>query len=190
MIKLAAADAFGQVVLQNAKLQNAKLSVSGSAAPPAGLYIVTAGQGTSVQNAFSGFLGLSFTPNTTITITSLGKAFVPGDSHTHTIQLVDPVCTVLATATLDMSQAQTTVGGVQYVFVPITPVTLTFTVPTQYSIVVLMASGVDSYYQNDVTLTPSGDCTIDHSIFGTCSFSSGGGANTSYGPINASYTKP
>jgi hypothetical protein len=125
-------------------------------------------------------MGYGFTPNKTITVTSLGGFF----NGTRTVYLYDRTTgAVLASASV------TAVNG--WAYAPIAPVTLTKTPP--YSVAVYLA-GTGGAYRASMTSMPSvaADATIDGSCYRSASTaepcaSSGLIAGVNYGMADIEY---
>jgi List-Bact-rpt repeat protein len=139
------------------------------------------------RNDFSGWIGMQLTLGSSpLTVTALGRIFLPGNSGTHSVKLVravDGADVPGGSASIPMSGG--TAGQFQYAFLP-TPVTLSAN--TAYYLVSQEVNGGDKWYEHGV-LSSTGVATVSSSVYSyNGSWFSVDGPNTSYGPPNFLYS--
>lgn len=179
--------AHGQVILKNAKLQNVKLEQAPASGGGGGLYMITTISGGSPRSNFSGEVGDEFVANTSSTIVKLGRPFLSGNTGTHTITVKDSGCSTIATVSVTMTDPQTTVGGIPYVFASVSGSLVS---GQTYSITTTETSGGDTWIDSDSNITVATDFTVNHAAFGTCPYSNGGSGVKSFASPNIQYTIP
>ncbi len=178
-----------QIVLKGSVLNGSILGTTNAvAAPPVGTPFVTSFSGGSTVNAFTGKVGMKFQPTTPITVTSLGRYVVSGNTLTHVVELWDTGTTgtdcniIIASVTVDTSgqSANTVVYG------NITPTALLTS--HSYAVMSNEISGQDKYLDDNSTTTVTSDATLLFSLFysGSCGVNSAG---HTYG-VNWKYTNP
>jgi hypothetical protein len=139
-----------------------------------------------LRNDFSGFVGMKFTVGTNaLSVNSLGRLFITGNSGTHTVKLVQ------ANTGADVPGGSVSVsmtGGVagQFKYVSLgSPVTLQAN--TAYYLVSQEASGGDQWYDSG-TVSSTTAAAVNNSIFYfNGNWNSYNTANTSYVPANFQY---
>jgi hypothetical protein len=137
---------------------------------------------STLRNDTTGEVGFQFTVvGSNITVTSLGRWVVSGNSGTHLLVLRSGDCsTLIASVTVNTSGA--TPG--QYLYGSITPVTLT--AGTSYRLMSTELNTGDQWYSNGPFTTTSAANTESaaYNVTGTCGNAA---ANESYGPMNLKY---
>lgn len=108
----------------------------------------------SLRNDFTGWVGMEFTPGASgMTVHSLGRLFVAGNSGTHTVQLfVASSRKAVSGASVSISMAGGTPGQFVYVNLP-SPVTLKAN--TAYYLVSEETTGGDQWYDSGTVTTTS-----------------------------------
>ncbi len=144
----------------------------------------------STGAGFNGKIGMKFTPNFNITITSLGRNVASGNSQSHVLRLWD-AGTAGTTCGAELASVTVNLAGQTagtFVYGSITPVSIVTS--NIYYVFSDEASGGDSYLNDNVIVTTTADATINFSAFfdTSCHVSTSG--SRSYGPVNFQYTKP
>jgi hypothetical protein len=139
---------------------------------------------SAARNNFSGFVGMEFTvgPNP-VTVASLGRMCVAGNSQTHTVELVTTGGALVGSAEVNMAGC----ARGQFVYAtPGNPITLLANTP--YYLASQETNGGDLWYDHDA-LTTTNVATEHAYIYSAdgANFIALGGANASYGPVNFSY---
>lgn len=145
-----------QVSLKNANIHNAQLAVTVSGTGGGDTPFITSGHGTS-RNNFDGSVGCKFTPSSTITVTSLGRLVLAGNSATHVVYIVNTDGSILVQQTIPTSG----ITANTYSYVAITPTTLVS--GTTYYLQQLEVNGGDSWYDDSGTITTTAVGTISFS---------------------------
>lgn len=192
ILLLLSQSAFGQVVLGNAKLQNAKLGLTvASGGVGSTTFITSLSSVGTADPGFNGKVGFLYIPVANMTITSLGRRVNTGNNHTHVLRLWDAGvggldCAIeLASVTVDLNGQ--TVGT--DVFGSITPTAI---LSTHYYVIFSdEVSGGDTYLRDDTVAVTTADATIIQSAYydGNCHAGTIGG-NKIYGSVNFKYTIP
>jgi hypothetical protein len=152
---------------------------------PSGTSFVTAFStaGRALRNDFTGWVGMKFTTGSSpLTIVSLGRICVAGNSGTHVVKLLSAASTsVLAIASVSMSGC--TPG--QFVYAS---ASAALTASTAYYLASQEIAGGDRWYDQGPVST-TGVAAINSSAYSSgASWIPIGSANTSYGPPNFQYT--
>lgn len=142
------------------------------------------------RNAFTAFLGMAIQVGPSpLTIVTLGRVFVPGNSQMHVVKIVEAATGADlpgGTVIVDMAAAtavETDAGDFVYESLA-SPVTLDANV--SYFVVSQETMGLDEFHDNDTTIEPSSVATATGSVFGTggTSYAIDGPARTTYGPVD------
>lgn len=158
-----------------------------SAPPPqTGFITGYALNGPSLRNNYSGWVGMKITATAGLSIKSLGRLCIAGNSGTHTLKFVN------AGTGADISGGSATVNLAgctpgQFVYGPVVPFTLLPGV--SYYLVSQEAQGGDKWYDLG-GVTGAGAATINSSVYSSgTSWIPIGGVNTSYVPVDFQYTE-
>jgi uncharacterized repeat protein (TIGR01451 family) len=141
--------------------------------------------GPILRNDFGNFVGMKFTVGSTaITVSSLGRICIAGNSGTHTIKLVNAGTGAdVAGGSLSLSMAGCTAGQFKYATLP---GSILLSANTAYYLVSLETYGGDQWY--DVgNISPANVATVNNSVYLYGAWSLYSGANTSYVPANFLY---
>lgn len=139
----------------------------------------------TARNDFAGCAGVDFTPSSDITVTSLGRWVISGNSLTHTIYILD----YTTPFTLSISGVVDTSGATpgQYVYVSVSPTVLTS--GHKYSIISSETNGGDQFYNDtDTTITTTAATSDFSSVFISGSCAGAQTENTAMG--HKSYVPP
>jgi len=141
----------------------------------------------TLRNNYSGWVGFGFQVGSTpLTVSGLGRIAVAGNTQTHTVKLVDAANGVdLPGGSVFVMPGAATPGTFTYASLA-TPVTLSAS--KTYYVLTQEALGGDQWYDEDTTVQTSADATGTGPIYGTGSWTSGGAAEHSYGPVDVKYT--
>ncbi len=157
----------------------------GSGGPGAFLTSFALGQ---IRNNYGGWIGMKFTVGTnSLRVTSLGRICVPGDSETHSVEIVSVnTGSVVPGATVALNLSGCITGQFVYGSLP-SPITLLGN--ASYYLVSQETFVGDQWY-NSLPVTSTNDAFINSSIYSpdAASWFSVGGPNTSYGPSNFLYS--
>jgi hypothetical protein len=175
-----------QIVLNGATINGATIGTTNATSGGGGgdTVLVTSQDTTnpSQRNDVTGTLGFQFTVGAAnITVTSLGRWVIAGNSQTHLIVITSSDClTTIASGTVNCSGA--TAGD--YVYTSITPVTLT--AGTTYRLMSTEVTGLDLWYNNGVITTTGAVNTVSlaYNIGGNCINAS---SDESFIPVNLKY---
>ncbi|MGZ5434985.1 MAG: CBM96 family carbohydrate-binding protein [Pyrinomonadaceae bacterium] len=143
----------------------------------------------TLRNNLTGWVGMKFTVSTTpVTVTSLGRIYVTGNTGTHTVKIVNAgtgADVAGASVSINMS-AGTAVNGFKYGALA-APVTLSAN--TAYYLVSQETSGGDQWYDFNTVLTTATVATVNNAIQRPSnSWVAAGGANNSYVPVDFRYS--
>ncbi|MBV8904717.1 MAG: hypothetical protein JOZ22_13880, partial [Acidobacteriia bacterium] len=139
-----------------------------------------------LRNNFSGFVGTSFGVGfSSLTVRSLGRLCIGGNSSIHTVKLVAATGVDLPGGSVSVNMSGCTAG--QFVYVPLAnPITLPAS--TGYYLVSQEVAGSDQWYDYG-TVQSTSDLTIAGSVYSNgSSWVSVTPANTSYVPPNFQYS--
>lgn len=154
------------------------------ASGPTGTAALTSGAGSTLRNDFGGNVGFAFTPTRSLTVSSLGRWVVSGNSQAHVVGIWNAGGTLLGSVTVNCSGA--TPG--QYFYVTLgTPITLAS--GTQYYFGSAESSGGDQWY-DAFAATSTSDLTVDYAAYGIGTappFGDGVGGAYAYVPVNFLY---
>jgi hypothetical protein len=142
----------------------------------------------TLRNNLTGFAGMKFTVGSTpLTVTSLGRIFVTGNSGTHTVKVVNAgtgADVAGASVSINMSTG-TPSNGFKYVALA-APVILTAN--TAYYLVSQETSGGDQWYDFNTVLTTTTGATVNNAVSRPSnSWVAAGTANNSYVPVDFKY---
>ncbi len=160
-----------------------------TAVPGQGL-VTSKSLGTLRTDPFSGWVGMLIRIGAApLTIVGLGRIFVAGSSGTHLIKVVD------ATTNVDMPNAVTSVAlssanasDGQFVYgVLVDPVMLAAN--TDYYVISQEVAGGDHWYDLDTTVQTTAVAAVTSAVYGdgVSSYTRGGGAGHTYGPVDVLY---
>ena len=141
----------------------------------------------SLRNDYTGWVGFGFRVGSTpITVSGLGRIAVAGNSQGHTVKLVDAATggDVSGGSALVMPGSATP-GTFAYAALG-TPVTLSAS--KTYYVLTQETSGADQWYDNNTIVQTTADAAGTGPFYGTGSWTSGGAAGRSYGPVDVKYT--
>lgn len=173
---------YGQVKLQNVKIPNAKLAQNAVSVPPSDTALVTSqALNNGTQNNASLPIGMKIiVGGSPITVTSLGRWVISGNSQTHTLRLRNSSCADLATVTVNCSGAPTG----QYLYGSITPTVLSAS--TTYYVFSDENNSGDLWYSLQAVTTTAVVSDIEGAFdSGGCTLTAGNGF--SYVPVNLLY---
>jgi hypothetical protein len=152
-----------------------------------GAPFITAYAGSKVRNDYSGWVGTQLTVgSSSLTVTSVGRACLAGNSSTHTVKFVN-VSTGqdVSGGSASVSMAGCTAGHSVYATL-LTPISLQ--AGLSYYLVSSEVQGGDTWYDLGAVSTTS-DASVPNSVFSySGSWISFGSANTSFVPPNFEYT--
>ncbi len=141
----------------------------------------------TLRNNYTGWVGFGFKVGSTpLTVSGLGRIAVAGNSQAHSVKLVDAATgvDVPGGSALVMPGAATP-GTFAYASLG-TPVTLSAS--KTYYVLTQETAGADQWYDYNTNLQTSADATGTGPVYGNGSWSSGGAAGHSYGPVDVKYT--
>lgn len=141
----------------------------------------------SPYNSLDGCFGLLFQHSTPVTVTSLGRWVIAGNSGTHVLTLMNSSGTSLANCSVNTSGAPA--GAYRYCALS-SPVSLSAN--TSYYLASIEANGGDFFHLGDNLVTPVAGGSVLSAEYGTatgnnCTATPNGGANASYGPVNLKF---
>jgi hypothetical protein len=142
----------------------------------------------TLRNNLSAFVGTKITLGTTpLTVTSLGRIYVAGNTGTHTVKLVNAGTgndVPGGSVSINMA-AGTASNGFKYIALA-APVTLAAN--TAYYVVSQETSGGDQWYDFNTVLTTTNVAVVNNAIQRPSnSWVAAGGANNSYVPVDFKY---
>ena len=144
-----------QIIIRGATLRGATLGVAASSVPPPGdTPFIVSGHGTS-RNNFDGVVGCKFTATANITVTSLGRLVLSGNTQTHVVYL-------MTSSGIEITEATIPTTGIiadTYNYIAITPVALVS--GTSYYLVSTEVNGGDSWYETAAVAVSTG--TVNNS---------------------------
>lgn len=137
--------------------------------------------GSSIQNNYSGWLGCSFTTTDSITINSVGRWIVSGNTGTHEVAIFDMSGTPvkLASANVNTTEHAAESYGYENLASP-----LALSAATQYKIVSAETSGGDQWYNVTTINNEAAGITVDRSVYGTPLPYNEDTLNNCYVPVN------
>ncbi|MET0650390.1 MAG: Ig-like domain-containing protein [Pyrinomonadaceae bacterium] len=143
----------------------------------------------TLRNNLTGFVGMKFTTGAApVTLTSLGRIFVSGNTGTHTVKVVNAGTSAdVAGASVSVNTAAGTASnGFKYVALA-APVTLAAN--TAYYLVSQETSGGDQWYDSNTVLTTTSVAAVNNAVQRpSSSWVAVGGANNSHVPVDFKYT--
>ena len=152
--------------------------------PPATSFLTGyALNGPSLRNNFNGWVGMKFTVGPlALSVSSLGRICIAGNSGTHTVKLVNASTGIdVAQGSVSVSLSGCAAGQFQYVSLG----NLTLQANTAYYLV-SQESG-DQWYDYG-TVASTSDAAVNKSVYSSgASWTTTGSANTSYVPLNFVY---
>jgi hypothetical protein len=140
--------------------------------------------GPAVRNNFSGWVGMKFTVgSTSLSVNSLGRMCIAGNSGTHTVKIVN-ASTGLDAGSVSLNMSGCTGGQFKYASVG----NLTLPANTGYYLVSQETSGGDQWYDYG-TLTSTPAAVVNGSVYSNgASWALISNANTSYVPLSFLYS--
>lgn len=152
-------------------------------------YITSITTGTIlVKSNFTGYLGYKITTaSTSISVTSLGRYCLTGNSASHLL-VISNGTSVVASATVSMTGC--TVGTYVY-----SAATVTLAASTVYYVLSAELSGGDTWYDFDLPVTGTAVAVVNNSTFNTtvppanpAAFTQNAPGSKAYVPVNFKYT--
>ncbi len=142
----------------------------------------------TLRNNLSGWVGMKFTTaSAPVTITSLGRIYVNGNTGTHTVKIVNAgsgADVAGASVSINMSTG-TPSNGFKYIALA-SPVILSAN--TAYYAVSQETSGGDQWYDSNTVLTTSAIAAVNNAVSRPNNqWVAAGGANNSFGPVDFKY---
>jgi hypothetical protein len=158
----------------------------GVAVPPAPF--VTSFQAGTLRNGEDGWFGMAFVVNANgVTVKKLGRAYLSGNSGAHDLRLIDEADTtqILGSATIDMNSE--TLNGFKYATV--TPADVPLQINHTYYLLSREALGGDHFLTQDTVVTTRAEASVSSAVESPTlvSFSTAGGPNHAYGPVDFQY---
>jgi hypothetical protein len=152
-------------------------------------YVTSTHLGTLRSN-YSGWVGMSVAVgNTPITVVGLGRMFAPGNTGSHTVEIVNASNgQVVSGGFATMSLSGGTPGAFVYADLP---ATVTLNANTIYYIVSQETYGGDQWYDLNTTIDTATIATEVGAVYSTdgINFIPNGSAGESYGPVDFLYTE-
>ncbi|MFI0721019.1 hypothetical protein [Streptomyces sp. NPDC021224] len=157
-----------------------------------GTPLVTSDTPGTLRNDYSDFVGMSFTTGASpVTVTELGRKYVPGNSQVHVVKLMKADGSELVSVHLDMAAGSPDAAG--YTYTPV-PEQMTLAPHTTYYVLSSELSGGDRWYDADSAVTTSGAATVGGGVYRQLDADNNpvyhpyGTAGHGYGPVNLRYT--
>jgi hypothetical protein len=154
---------------------------------PSGFVTGVALGGQSLRNDFAGWIGMKLTVGSApLTLTSLGRYCVAGNSGSHVVKLVTASTgTDVPSASVAVNMNGCTAGQFQFAGLSSS---VTLNAWTSYYLVSQEYSGGDRWYDFG-RISVSADASVSNAIYSSgTNWISNGGANNSYGPPSFQYT--
>jgi hypothetical protein len=156
---------------------------------PTGTNYVTSTSLGSLRSNFSGWVGMSLTVGgSPITVSGLGRMFAPGDTGSHTVEIVTAANSQAVTGgSVTISMTGGTAGSFVYANLPST---VTLNANTTYYILSQETSGGDQWYDINTTVTTSAVASEIGAVWsqnGT-TYNPIGSAGQAYVPVDFLYT--
>lgn len=136
------------------------------------------------EDGWFGFAFVAAVPG--ITVQKLGRFYSPSDSGSHDINIIEgATLQILGKATLSLASED--LDGFKYA--EVTPVPVQLNANDQYFVVSLEALGGDDFLTQDTTVTTNAEANVTNAIESATlvAFSTAGGPNHVYGPVNFQY---
>jgi hypothetical protein len=140
--------------------------------------------GPPVRNNFGGWVGMKFTVGTSpLSVSSLGRMCIAGNSGTHTVKVVDATSGLdVPSGSVSLSMSGCTPGQFKFL-----SSSVTLQASTAYYLVSQETSGGDQWYDYG-TLTNTSVAAVNGSVYSNGSgWSTINTPNTSYVPLNFTY---
>jgi RHS repeat-associated protein len=158
---------------------------SSSIAPLASVGTIT----SSLRNDFSGWVGFQFEVGSVpITVTSLGRWVVSGNSGTHAVKLVNADGTDVSNGGTTVRTAGMTTS--QFAYAPL-PAPVTLSAYTTYFLVSQESSGGDQWYDyanTPITITAAGGALAISAPNGSTTYTlASNGSGRTFGPLNLEF---
>jgi Bacterial Ig domain/IPT/TIG domain/Bacterial TSP3 repeat len=143
----------------------------------------------TLRNNLTAFVGMKFTTGAApVTVTSLGRIYVNGNTGTHTVKIVNAGTGAdVAGASVSVNTAAGTASnGFKYVALA-APVTLSAN--TAYYLASQETSGGDQWYDSNTVLTTTAAAAVNNAVQRpSTTWVAAGGANNSFVPVDFKYT--
>jgi hypothetical protein len=152
---------------------------------PAGTSFVTSKTLGTIRNNYDGMLGMVIKVGANaVTVNSLGRIMVSGNSGSHIVKIVDSTGTDVPGGSIAVSMHGGTPGNFVYANLA-SPVTLN--AGATYYIVSKETAGGDQWYDFDTALLTTSVATITSAVYGNGSYIPIGTAGHSYAPVDFQY---
>jgi hypothetical protein len=139
----------------------------------------------TLRNDFTGWVGMQvLVGDSALTVSSLGRMNVAGNTQAHTLTLVRASDGVGVPGSSVNWMASGASGQFSYADLP-SPVTLAAN--TLYYVVTFETEGGDQWYEIDTSVTPSADGSIPTGIYWSNSWIPSGASNHVWGPLDFRY---
>lgn len=142
----------------------------------------------TIRNNLTGFVGMKFTTGAAaVTVTSLGRVYVAGNTGTHTVKIVNVATGAdVAGASVSINTSTgTPSNGFKYAALA-APVILSAN--TAYYLVSQETSGSDQWYDSNTALTTTTIAAVNNAVSRPANqWVAAGGANNSFGPVDFKY---
>lgn len=141
----------------------------------------------TLRNDYTGWVGFGFRVGSTpLTVAGLGRMAVAGNSQAHTVKLVDAATGADVPGGSTFVMPGTAIPGT-FAYASLgAPVTLSAS--KTYYVLTQEVFGADQWYDNNTLVQTSPDAVGTGPIYGTGSWTSGGAAGRTYGPVDVKYT--
>src|SRR6202044_1014901 len=151
-------------------------------------YVTSTSLGT-LRNNFSGWVGMTFTVgNSPITVAGLGRMFAPGNTGSHTVEIVTASnAQVVTGGSVTISMAGGTPGSFVYASLPST---VTLNANTTYYILTQETASGDQWYDLNTTVTTANVASETSGVYSAngVTFAPDGTPGETYGPVDFLYT--
>lgn len=179
-------DLTGSANLQSVTMSAPRSATAGfqcTGAPATSFLTGYALNGPGLRNNFNGWVGMKFTVGSlALSVSSLGRICIAGNSGTHTLKLVNASTGAdVAQGSVSVSMSGCTAGQFKYTSLG----SLTLQANTAYYLVSQESS--DQWYDYG-TVASTSDAAVNNSVYSNgASWALSGAANTSYVPLNFVY---
>ncbi len=168
----------------------ADLAKSGTATvilQPAGTFFVTGKALGTLRNDYSGWVGMKILVGAApVTVTSLGRLMVSGNTGTHVVKIVQ------ASNGVDVAGASASVGLAggspgNFVYAPLSTA-ITLNANTAYYIVTQETAGGDQWYDHNTTVQTTNVASVPLAVYSSgASYVTTGLGGQTYGPVDFQY---
>ena len=140
---------------------------------------------STIRANHDGYIGMKITVGINpISVTDLGRYYLPSNTATRTLGIFDTSGTQLVTADIDMSAGYVDRLGYKYVILS-SPVVLSAN--TSYYVASL-EDNTQQWYEYNSVLTPTSDLSINSAVYeSNGTWNTYGGSGNCYGPVNILY---